>query len=156
MKIRYYVIIGFVIIALIITGIFLFKIGPAIWGSSEDGPTAFFIAGKLPEGSDTVEYTSITMKEAEEIFKMEGDYIILDVRRADEFAEGHLPGAVNVANEDILDVEPAELPDKNQTIYVYCRSGNRSRQAAAKLAKMGYTNIIEFGGIIDWNGEVEK
>lgn len=156
MKIRYYVIIGFVIIALIITGIFLFKIGPVFWGSSEDGPTAFFIAGKLPEGSDTVEYTSITMKEAEEIFRMEGDYIILDVRRADEFAEGHIPGAVNVANEDILDVEPAELPDKNQTIYVYCRSGNRSRQAAAKLAKMGYTNIIEFGGIIDWNGDVEK
>ena len=58
--------------------------------------------------------------------------------------------------EDILDVEPAELPDKSQTIYVYCRSGNRSRQAAAKLAKMGYTNIIEFGGIIDWTGDVEK
>ena len=103
-----------------------------------------------------MEYSSITMKEAEEIFNMEGDYIILDVRRADEFDEGHIPGAINVANEDILDVEPAELPDKNQTIYVYCRSGNRSRQAAAKLAKMGYTNIIEFGGIIDWNGDVEK
>ena len=103
-----------------------------------------------------MEYTSITMKEAEEIFKTEGDYIILDVRRADEFAEGHIPGAVNVANEDILDVEPSELPDKSQTIYVYCRSGNRSMQAAAKLAKMGYTNIIEFGGIIDWTGDVEK
>ena len=99
MKIRYYVIAGVVILVLF---------------------TAFFIAGKLPEGSDTVEYTSITMKEAEEIFKTEGDYIILDVRRADEFAEGHIPGAVNVANEDILDVEPSELPDKSQTIYVYC------------------------------------
>ena len=82
--------------------------------------------------------------------------MILDVRRADEFADGHIPGAINVANEDIQDVEPAELPDKNQTIYVYCRSGNRSKQAASKLAAMGYTNIIEFGGIMDWTGEIER
>ena len=101
-------------------------------------------------------YKQVSMSEAAEIMKSESDYIILDVRRSDEFAEGHIPGAVNVANEDILDVEPSELPDKSQTIYVYCRSGNRSRQAAAKLAKMGYTNIIEFGGIIDWTGDVEK
>ena len=61
----------------------------------------------------------------------------------------------NIANEDIIDTEPEELPDKNQTIYVYCRSGNRSKQAAAKLAAMGYSNIIECGGIIDWTGEIE-
>ena len=107
-------------------------------------------------GGSSNSYRQISMGEAVKMMKDEKNYIILDVRRPDEFAEGHLPGAVNVANEDILDVEPAELPDKNQTIYVYCRSGNRSRQAAAKLAKMGYTNIIEFGGIIDWNGDVEK
>ena len=99
-------------------------------------------------------YTSITMDEAKEIFETAGDYIILDVRRADEFEEGHIPDAINVANEDITDTEPAELPDKAQTIYVYCRSGNRSKQAAGKLAAMGYTSIIEFGGIIDWTGEV--
>ena len=102
------------------------------------------------------EYTSIDMETAKGIFETEGDYMILDVRRADEFADGHIPGAINVANEDIQDVEPDELPDKNQTIYVYCRSGNRSKQAASKLAAMGYTNIIEFGGIMDWTGEIER
>lgn len=102
------------------------------------------------------DFQSITMEEAKKIFETEGDYIILDVRRADEFAEGHIPGAINIANENIKDTEPVELKDKNQTIYVYCRSGNRSRQASAKLAAMGYTNIIEFGGIMDWTGEIEK
>lgn len=122
-----------------------------------DGPTSVFIAGKLPGGDEKVtEYTSITMDEAKEIFKTSGEYMIVDVRRADEYAQGHIPGAINIANEDITDKEPAELPDKNQTIYVYCRSGNRSRQSAAKLAAMGYTDIVEFGGIIDWTGEIEK
>ena len=102
------------------------------------------------------EYTSITMEEAKEIFQEKGDYLIVDVRRADEFAEGHIPGAINLANEDIASTEPAELPDKDQVIYVYCRSGNRSKQASAKLAAMGYTNIVECGGILDWTGEVEK
>lgn len=122
-----------------------------------DGPTAVFLAGKLP-GRDkkTAGYTSITMEEAKEIFAESGDYIILDVRRADEFSEGHIPGAIQIANEEIGATEPADLPDKNQTIYVYCRSGNRSKQASAKLAAMGYTNIIEFGGILDWTGEIEK
>lgn len=108
------------------------------------------------EGDTEMNYTSITMEEAREIFATDGDYIILDVRRADEFAAGHIPGAINVANEAITDTQPAELPDKNQAIYVYCRSGNRSKQASAKLASMGYTNIIEFGGIIDWTGQIEK
>lgn len=101
-------------------------------------------------------FTSITMSKAKGIFEQDGDYIILDVRRADEFAQGHIPGAINVANEDIGLAKPAELPDKKQTIYVYCRSGNRSKQAAEKLVALGYENIIEFGGIIDWTGEIEK
>ena len=122
-----------------------------------DGPTSIFIAGKIGEGEDGMtEYTSIDMETAKGIFETEGDYMILDVRRADEFADGHIPGAINVANEDIHEIEPSELPDKNQTIYVYCRSGNRSKQAASKLAAMGYTNIIEFGGIMDWTGEIER
>lgn len=122
-----------------------------------DGPTSVFLAGKITGGEEQMaEYTSITMDEAKDIFMTEGDYIILDVRRADEFAEGHIPGAINVANEDILNTEPTELPDKEQVIYVYCRSGNRSKQAAAKLAAMGYSNIIEFGGIMDWTGEIEQ
>ena len=121
-----------------------------------DGPTAIFVAGKVQGGDKQVTYTSITMDKAREIFQTEGDYLILDVRRADEFAEGHIPGAINIANEDIKSSEPKELQDKEQTIYVYCRSGNRSKQAAAKLAAMGYTNIVEFGGIIDWTGDIEK
>ena len=108
------------------------------------------------EGDTEMNYTSITMEKAREIFATDGDYIILDVRRADEFSQGHIPGAINIANEDIIDTEPAELKDKNQTIYVYCRSGNRSKQASAKLAAMGYTSIVECGDIIDWTGEVEK
>ena len=122
-----------------------------------DGPTSIFLAGKLTGGENQVaEYTSITMEDAKQIFQEKGDYLIVDVRRADEFAEGHIPGAINIANEDIVSAEPAELPDKDQVIYVYCRSGNRSKQASAKLAAMGYTNIVEFGGILDWTGEVEK
>lgn len=122
-----------------------------------DGPTSVFLAGKLTGGENQVaEYTSITMEDAKQIFQEKGDYLIVDVRRADEFAEGHIPGAINIANEDILSAEPAELPDKDQVIYVYCRSGNRSKQASAKLAAMGYTNIVECGGILDWTGEVER
>ena len=96
------------------------------------------------------------MDEAKELFETPGDYVILDVRRSDEFAEGHIPDAVNIANEDITDTEPSGLPDKNQLIYVYCRSGNRSKQASEKLAAMGYTNIVEFGGITDWKGGIVK
>ena len=122
-----------------------------------DGPTSVFLAGKLTGGENQVaEYTSITMEDAKQIFQEKGDYLIVDVRRADEFAEGHIPGAINLANEDIVSTEPAELPDKDQAIYVYCRSGNRSKQASAKLVAMGYTNIVECGGILDWTGEVEK
>ena len=124
-----------------------------------DGPTAVFGAGKLggsKEDDNMGTFKSITMDEAKEIFKTPGDYIILDVRRADEFAGGHIPGAINVANEDIVDTEPAELPEKAQLIYVYCRSGNRSKQASTKLVQMGYSNIVEFGGIMDWTGEIEK
>ena len=83
----------------------------------------------------------------------EENYIILDVRRADEFAAGHIPGAVNIPNESIGTEEIPQLPDKDQLILVYCRSGNRSKQAAGKLANLGYTNIVEFGGILDWTGE---
>lgn len=120
-----------------------------------DGPTSVFIAGKIGD-DDMNKFSQITMDEAKEIFETPGDYIILDVRRADEYAGGHIPGAINVANESINDTCPEELPDMNQTIYVYCRSGNRSKQASEKLVSLGYTNIIEFGGILDWTGEIEN
>ena len=100
-------------------------------------------------------YEKITMSEG--LARMESDenYILLDVRRADEFESGHIPGAVNLPNEEIGTEEIPSLPDKAQTIYIYCRSGNRSKQAADKLLALGYTNLIEFGGIIDYTGELE-
>ena len=100
-------------------------------------------------------YRQITMEEAVEMMASESGYIILDVRTADEYAEGHIPGAVNVANEVIGTSEIPELPDKDQLILVYCRSGRRSKEAASKLAALGYTNIVEFGGILDWKGDIE-
>ena len=99
-------------------------------------------------------YRQISMDEAVTMMAEETGYIILDVRRADEFAAGHIPGAINVANESIGTEEIPELPDKDQLIMVYCRSGRRSKEAAEKLVKLGYTNIVEFGGILDWKGEI--
>lgn len=101
-------------------------------------------------------YKQISMAEAKEIMSTEKDYILLDARTQEEYADGHIPGAICVPNETIGTEPPVELPDKEKKILVYCRSGNRSRQAAAKLAAMGYSNIVEFGGIMDWNGEIEK
>lgn len=98
-------------------------------------------------------YQQIPMNEAAEMMEQEEDYILLDVRTEEEFRGKHIPGAINIPNETIEE-EPAALPDKEQMIFVYCRSGNRSKQAAQKLADLGYTNIIEIGGIIDWKGEV--
>ena len=83
----------------------------------------------------------------------ETDYIILDVRTAEEFAQRHIPFAINIPNEIIGTEDIPELPNKSQLILVYCRSGRRSKEAAEKLVKLGYTNIVEFGGINDWNGE---
>lgn len=103
-----------------------------------------------------VTYTQITMSEAVEMMEIESDYIILDVRRPDEFATGHIPNAINIPNEGIGTDEISELPDKDQLILVYCRSGNRSKQASQKLVKLGYSNVVEFGGINDWKGEIEK
>ena len=100
-------------------------------------------------------YRSITMDEAVTMMAQETGYIILDVRRPDEFAAGHIPNAINVPNESIGTDEIPELPDKNQLILVYCRSGRRSKEASEKLVKLGYTNIVEFGGILDWKGEIE-
>lgn len=108
----------------------------------------------LGKGADeNMGYQQITMDEAKEIFEQPGDYIILDVRTFEEYNGGHIPGAICIPNENIGSEPPAELPDKEQLIYVYCRSGNRSKKAAQKLVDMGYTNIVEFGGIINWKGE---
>ena len=117
--------------------------------------SALMLTGCTGAGNSTNNtYRQISMDEAVTMMAQETDYIILDVRRADEFATGHIPGAINVANESIGVDDIPELPDKNQLIMVYCRSGRRSKEAAEKLVKLGYTNIVEFGGILDWKGKI--
>ena len=99
-------------------------------------------------------YTQISQEEAKEMMGKDDGHIVVDVRREDEYAAGYIPGAILIPNEEIGTEQPAELPDLDQIILIYCRSGNRSKQASQKLADMGYTNVYEFGGIIDWTGEV--
>ena len=101
-------------------------------------------------------YRQIDMADAITMMEEETGYIILDVRTPEEFADRHIPGAINVPNETIGTEDIPELPDKDQLILVYCRSGNRSKQASEKLVALGYTNIVEFGGINDWPGETVK
>ena len=98
-------------------------------------------------------YRQITMEEAVTMMEEETGYTILDVRTAQEYSEKHIPGAINIANESIGTEDIPELPDKDQLSLVYCRSGNRSKQASEKLVKLGYTNIVEIGGINSWPGE---
>ena len=113
-----------------------------------------FTGCAVTNDSQPYSYRQITVEEAVDMMSQETGYIILDVRRPDEFAAGHIPNAVNIANESIGTDEIPSLPDKNQLIMVYCRSGRRSKEAAEKLVKLGYTNIVEFGGILDWTGEI--
>ena len=113
------------------------------------------LAGCAAPAEQEVSYRQITMDEAVAMMEEEKDYIILDVRTAAEFNEEHIPDAINIPNETIGTDAIPELPDKDQLILVYCRSGNRSKQASEKLVKSGYTNIVEFGGIIDWPGETQ-
>ena len=98
-------------------------------------------------------YRQISQEEAAEIMKKQEDFLLLDVRTQAEFEDRHIPGAICIPNETIGTGEIPELSDKNQRILVYCRSGNRSKQAAEKLARLGYTNVLEFGGINTWTGE---
>lgn len=105
--------------------------------------------------TETKLYKNISSEEAEQMIQTETDYIILDVRTEEEYDQKHIKGAICIPNEEIGTDEISQLPDKQQLILVYCRSGNRSKQAAEKLAEMGYTNIVEFGGINDWKGETE-
>lgn len=105
---------------------------------------------------DTNTYKQISQKEARRIMDTQEGFMIVDVRREDEFAEGHIPGAVCVPNEGIDASVTERLPDKSQMLLVYCRSGRRSKQAAEKLAALGYTHILEFGGILTWPYDVVK
>lgn len=115
-------------------------------------------AGISKESATTVMtgYKQISQDEAKAMMTRDDGHIIVDVRRQDEYDAGHIPGAILIPNESIDKERPKELPDLDQIILVYCRSGRRSKEASEKLAKMGYTNIYEFGGIITWPGETTK
>lgn len=107
-------------------------------------------------GSETMQHTykDMLQEEAVRFFETETNYILLDVRTKEEYESGYIKGAINLPNEEIGDREIALLPDKNAKIFVYCRSGNRSKEAAEKLVKLGYTDIINIGGIQTWQGEI--
>ena len=111
--------------------------------------------GQDKENNQGAIYVNITAEEAKEIMDSEEGYIILDVRTQEEYDEGHIPGAILIPYTQIGEKANEMLPDKDQLILVYCRSGRRSKIAAEALAELGYTNIKEFGGIIDWPYEVE-
>jgi len=111
------------------------------------------LVGCAPTTEKQDSYRQIKMDEAMKIMEEESGYIILDVRTPEEFKAMHIPNAINVPNETIGKDEISQLHDKDQLILVYCRSGNRSKQASEKLVALGYTNIVEFGGINDWPGE---
>ena len=104
--------------------------------------------------SSKTSYRQITADEAAQMMQEETGFVLLVVRTQEEYASGHIPGAICIPNETIGSEEIPELPDKDQLILVYCRSGNRSKQASQKLAEQGYTNVVEFGGINGWTGEI--
>lgn len=116
--------------------------------------SALLLTGCGASAQDNLGYRQITMEEAAKRMEQEPAAIILDVRRPDEYQAGHIPGAINIPNETIGSEALPQLPDKDQTILLYCRSGNRSKQASEKLAALGYTQVLEFGGILDWPGQV--
>lgn len=111
---------------------------------------------KKPE-EEKLTYKSVSMTEGIKLMSKDSDFILMDVRRPDEFAAGHISGAVQLTNENMTKENTAEvLPDKAQKIYVYCRSGRRSKEASQKLVDWGYSNVVEIGGILDYEGAIEK
>ena len=99
-------------------------------------------------------YAQISQDQAKEMMAQDDGHVVVDVRRQDEYDAGHIPGAILIPNESIGTDQPEALPDLDQIILIYCRSGNRSKQAAQKLFDMGYTHVYEFGGINTWTGEI--
>jgi len=147
---RRYLALGMLTLAIVLTGCGAkTESDETIIGGAE-GPTSVFLASK----NDKDSYTQIDQETAKLMMDLNDGHVIVDVRRQDEYDEGHIPGAICIPNESITDSMPSELPDLEQIILVYCRSGRRSKEAAQKLFDMGYTNVYEFGGIIDWTGEI--
>ena len=115
-----------------------------------DGPTAIIVQ------KEYAMYEQITAEQAKEIMDSEKDFVILDTREQDEFDGGHIEGAILIPYTEIETVAESVIADKDKLILVYCRSGRRSKIAAESLISLGYTNVKEFGGIIDWPYEVLK
>lgn len=141
-------------IKLIIAGTLLLLIGGCTSASqgatgTETGASSITLFTAI-EDNAADSYRQISQETAKEMMNAEDGHIIIDVRRQDEYDTGHIEGAVCIPNESIDTKQPPELPDPDQIILVYCRSGRRSKEAAQKLFDMGYTNVYEFGGIIDW------
>ncbi|MDD7517677.1 glycoside hydrolase family 11 protein [Ruminococcus flavefaciens] len=130
----------------------------ALTGSSSTYTTTFTTTENTSQvtasQTEPASYNHISQEKAKEMMAADDSLVIVDVRRQDEYDSGHIPGAILIPNESIDMEQPEELPDKEQVILIYCRSGNRSKAASQKLADMGYTNIYEFGGIMDWSGEI--
>ena len=117
-----------------------------------DGPTSIIVAEK----GEKAMYEQITAEDAKKIMDSGEEHIVLDTREQDEFDEGHIPNAILIPYTEIENKAEEMMPDKDKLILVYCRSGRRSKIAAERLAKLGYINVKEFGGIIDWPYEIEK
>ena len=117
-----------------------------------DGPTSIIVAEK----GEKAMYEQITAENAKKIMDSGEEHTIFDTREQDEFDEGHIPNAILIPYTDIENKAIEMIPDNDKLILVYCRSGRRSKIAAEALSKLGYTNVKEFGGIIDWPYEVEK
>ncbi|NLZ83438.1 MAG: rhodanese-like domain-containing protein [Clostridiales bacterium] len=109
------------------------------------------------EEEDMASYQQISQEKAKEMIDSQQELTILDVRTLEEYEEGRISGAQLLPNEEISEETAIEMfPDKEEVLLIYCRSGNRSKQAAEKLVGYGYTNVYEFGGIITWPYEIEK
>ena len=106
-------------------------------------------------GNSSNSYQQVDAETAKKLMDTEDDYVILDARTQTEYDEGHIPGAILIPHDTVATAAEDALPDKDQLILVYCRSGNRSKQASQTLVDLGYTNVVEFGGINSWPYEVE-
>ena len=141
------------VIGALLTGALVISCGGGAMGSSTENAQQD-MEQQGEQQKNEMGYYQISQETAKEMMDPDGTQIVVDVRTEEEYLEGHIPGAICIPNESIMDEMPEELPDPDQIILIYCRSGRRSKEAAGKLAEIGYTNIYEFGGIIDWTGEV--
>ena len=144
-----------IIIVIIIIAV-LICIGCFIYKTSKTNKTTTSNSTATTNAAKTNEIRHVSMDDIVKIMNENKDYVIVDVRTPDEYKEGHIPNAINIPNETINEAVYNKLKDKNQLILIYCRSGSRSRQAAYKMQKLGYTNLVDFGGIINWKGKIEK